>query len=132
MRRFEFRVWHKTLCKMIHGSPSEVFQWKRERQPVIIMQWSGLRDKDGVQIFEGDYIELGEPDGEKVICRIFFQGGSFCIVPSWTDNMEPVSLWAYCNEIFSNCVRVIGNVFENPEIQETGKEGKSDQPQENQ
>ena len=36
----------------------DCFNWIRQRQPVIIMQWTGITDKHGKDIYEGDLLKF--------------------------------------------------------------------------
>ena len=62
-----------------------------------LMQFTGLKDKNGKEIYEGDvvYFEYNLIDKVKVI----FHDGKYNI----------------CNYVMSKCT-VIGNIYENPEL----------------
>jgi len=59
-REIKFRAWHKSAKEMLYpenGKQSYVFCWGEEGQPVIIMQFTGLKDKQGKEIYEGDILK---------------------------------------------------------------------------
>lgn len=73
-----------------------------------LMQSTGLRDKNGVEIFEGDVVAYnGIRDFRLCIQRAF--GGTYIAV-----NGKTTELLKYINEGFV----IIGNIYENPELLE--------------
>ena len=64
---------------------------------IVVMQFTGLKDKNDQEIYEGDvvYFEYNLIDKVKVI----FHDGKYNI----------------CNYVMSKCT-VIGNIYENPEL----------------
>ena len=76
-------------------------------------QYTGLKDKNGKEIFEGDIVEAwsqGVKGKGKVTQRI---DGSWLFYPSYQHNIE----WELCiNQYGETDVVVIGNIYENPEL----------------
>ena len=62
MEHLSFRAWskdHKVMLENCHqGFEGNVFCWLKEGQDIIIMQFSGLKDSEGVNIYEGDIVYL--------------------------------------------------------------------------
>jgi len=78
---------------------------------VVLMQSTGLKDKNGVEIFEGDIVVIKYSEqGYHYYEKIVFENGTF------TAGDED---WLY--NIKDYCV-VCGNIYENPEILELSNE----------
>ena len=76
---------------------------------VELMQYTGLKDKNGVEIYEGDIVEFYIDFGygmQKVIAKITYKDSGF--------KYESLAGTDFMN-IF-NDVKIIGNIYENPEL----------------
>lgn len=78
---------------------------------LVVMQYTGLKDKNGKEIYEGDIISYkyyrGFSGGEKeIIAKVEFIDGCFGFY----------EFVGYFNRYDLNESKVIGNIYENPEL----------------
>lgn len=107
MRQIEFRMFDTEEKNFMNGS--RVIESRlndlNKKGRFIYQQWTGLKDKNGKEVFEGDLIKLTDGQIEEVI---FDCGGfmtkRFCMYLDDYWNMH-----GYMYE-------VIGNIYENPEL----------------
>lgn len=95
-----------------------------------LIQCTGLKDKNGKLIYEGDILNLYVSTKKLYRYQVKFEIGSFMLVSKdeifdfrnkWNDNVYPLSqlYFEYQNEENSiwEC-EVIGNIYKNPELLE--------------
>ena len=107
----------KELCHYItiphpesDGQPSDHIMVR----PETVGQFTGLTDKIGKKIFEGDVVEVLQ-DKDKGVAYVGFENGSFMLYPI-AGNIYERTLWAYWYNDWD--VDVIGNIHDNPELLE--------------
>lgn len=86
-------------------------------RPDTIGQFSGLKDKNGKEIYEGDILmcvgQRSDNYGKKYYRKVLFQNGSFCMIDS--ESMYDSSMY---NHVINGVLgwEVAGNIYDNPEL----------------
>lgn len=78
--------------------------------PETVGEYTGLTDKNGVKIFEGDIVKYSQSLHEVVFCSRF--GNAFFGI----DFPERGEIWAFSPSVDAERMTVIGNIYDNPEL----------------
>lgn len=123
----KFRAWDKECMKMANvtdinykgnwvvDEPHVVLDTRCDLLPfdeVELMQSTGLKDKNGVEIFEGDIVKTLGADLEVTFSTIKFEEGAFCV-----DYKDLGTEFDFLYFVDSP-LEVIGNIYENSELVE--------------
>ena len=86
---------------------------------VILMQYTGCRDKNGIEIYEGDVIK----DKYDKIWLVQWYVGAFVITNKIPDSDGQTSTYSHFSNLSNHhfYFEVIGNIWENPELLEMVK-----------
>jgi uncharacterized phage protein (TIGR01671 family) len=120
MREIKFRAWDgKTKefieCGPLYGLQAHIPKERRADSGYIITEFTGLHDKNGTEIYEGDLLRIWETHilevrwgrvgwvlfGE-LFKRLGFEDGADC--------------GEYHTKNYVRDMEVIGNIYENPEL----------------
>ena len=82
--------------------------------PSTVGQYTGLKDKNGKRIFDGDVAKVLQGK-DKDIAYVGFENGAFMLYPK-TGNIYERTLWSYWYNDWD--VEVVGNITDNPELLE--------------
>ena len=134
MREIKFRAWDKIEKQMVEvlnlhfeNDPAPFFvhiynhamnddYWTNTDES-ILMQYTGLKDKNGKEIYEGDILKVGKHIGEISYREMLYGGYGLSI--EYSDGFDegyfggcPANNWLAKYEE----IEVIGNIYEQPEL----------------
>jgi hypothetical protein len=101
----KFRAYDEINKEMVYQSrekPHEMFNWQILKRYSLRMQYTGLNDRNGKEIYEGDFVK----DGLRTLF-VKFTNGSF--------NFFSKHGYMVTN-VDTNWFEVIGNIFETPTL----------------
>lgn len=120
-RPIKFRAWEKSLKAMIQIDEIDFVAqminhnsaWRMIGHDVELMQFTGLTDKNGTEIYEGDILQdhmIFRGDGQK----------NAPLVVEWGDYTGDIEVGmvgltvGWCRDF--STIEVIGNIYENKEL----------------
>ncbi len=130
MREIKFRIWSVYSEMMIEDSfyisqVGEMFEGDcldyRNKNAFKIMQYTGLKDKEGNEIYEGDILAVGSEDYLMQVIWISESWG-YEVIKNETNRGYIVghkSRGGLC--FYIDLVDVFGNIYKNPELLKRGE-----------
>ena len=121
MREIKFRAWDKTTKTMydvreLEWAGGEILTayiglHTSDADNIQLMQYTGLKDKNGKEIYEGDVIRL-IPEKVDVVVEWDIRQVGFVMRETKNIGRYHADLGGYTRDAFE----IIGNIYENPEL----------------
>ncbi len=104
--------------RKVKGYIEYEYNYKLRKAEVILMQFTGLKDKNGKEIYEGDIYESKNVNKTKTNYAVFWDKEEcrYKIIFYSKPIYDKGKKWVIVDLLPSNWVKVIGNIYENPEL----------------
>lgn len=128
MREIKFRAWHKKakVMKKVRGigwdlkiiefyeTPADDYD---DLDNYVVMQYTGLKDKEGTEIYEGDIVAKFDFESPSFRSEVIFQNGAFGYIPTSDDFISFSENYHFdWKNGKSQEIQVIRNIYENLEL----------------
>ncbi|MDO6353984.1 YopX family protein [Caloramator sp. CAR-1] len=143
MREIKFRAWNRAFDEMYYFDFAHNIEvvngdlWVRHSNGrtciannprIVLMQYTGLKDDNGTEIYEGDIVEIHDTSETKnpYISQVYITYDGVLVDPhpvhkilghDYSRRLSWFCDYGVGYEYFVKC-KVIGNIYENPELLE--------------
>ena len=124
-REIKFRAWDREAKVMeydiLFSGIKNLLQHRLENPKVFeVMQYTGLKDKNGKEIYEGDVLEFwtfsATGNAVKNVSYVKEDGGIYVVPMLYHTNSYYLCDAIWISNKLEKGVFVIGNIYENPEL----------------
>ena len=134
MREIKFRAWDTIKKEMVYqpnrGYPFSIsfdgqcFYYDDVMDNLIPLQYTGLKDKNGTEMYEGDIVSISIDGLTKINLEVSWGGhwneAGFGLHGKRKDrgykDFLPEFLWDFLNPEYAKDCKVIGNIYEDKEL----------------
>ena len=106
-RTIKFRIWNKTSKEMYQ--PHAFIEDYESRDDIELMQFTGLSDRLGKEIYEGDIIQVPHKLMKKYKWEVIFHKGAFVL-------SDKIGFRHFYSQKYSQNYEVIGNIYESKHL----------------
>lgn len=99
-----------------------IFDYANEVDPTTVGEFTGLKDKNGKEIYEGDVIRSPLSEDKTRPHRIFYHTGNAAFMGALVDRKELCYLRLDQDWIYKFGKEVIGNIHDNLELLKGGEQ----------
>lgn len=142
-REIKFRAWDKREGKLLFGLEPALFlsfiggvyqgfdeygdshDWSKY---IVLMQYTGLKDKHGKEIYEGDILLYKDAELEVTWCNGGFklmERASMLSIQVGDGWLSDILKTCHCHDNQVDDIEVIGNIYETPQLLDINGSGSS-------
>lgn len=126
----KFRAWLPAIKKMTYSHTlDELINWNTKPEDngtAIWLQWTGLKDKNDIEIYEGDYVNINH-DILETFSEGNLEGNNLYVWQEIVDSVDVNGVVSFDKGFFSveewqlnwfekHEIEIVGNIYENPEV----------------